>query len=104
MKIEKFKGNGNKLFSLMYDIIGRVKENMLSDARISEQDLANKFCNFFLEKITNIRDKLRDNSRFVVEKQKNRNARIQSGIRVLFTKDNREKQGRKLEQTPSDPN
>ena len=44
MKIEEFKGNGKKLISLMYDIIGRVKENVLLDARTSEQDLARKFC------------------------------------------------------------
>ena len=54
----------------MYDIIGRVKENGLPDAGTSEQDLASIFSNLFLDKITNIRDKLRDNSRFVVEKKR----------------------------------
>ena len=54
----------------MCDIIGRVKENVLSDAEISEQDLASKFCNFFVDKKTNILDRLRDNSRFVVEKER----------------------------------
>ena len=36
MKIEEFKGNEKKLFSLMYDIIDRVTENMLPDAGTSE--------------------------------------------------------------------
>ena len=70
MRIEEFKGNGEQLFSLMYDIIGRVKENVLPDAGTSEQDLASKFCNLFVDKITNIRDRLRYNSRFVVEKER----------------------------------
>ena len=49
----------------MYDTIGSVKENGLPEAGTSEQDLASKFCNFFVDKITNIKDRLRDNSRFV---------------------------------------
>ena len=73
----------------MYDIIGRVKENLPPDSGTSEQDLASKFCNFFVDKITNItseqdlaskfcnffvdkitniRDRLKDNIRFVVQK------------------------------------
>ena len=59
-----------RLFSLMYDIIGRVKENVLPDSGSSEQDLASKFCNFFVDKITNIRDRLKDNSSFVVQKER----------------------------------
>ena len=69
MKIEKFKGDGKRLLSLMYDIIGRVKENVLPDLGTSEQDLASKFCNIFVDKITNIRDRLKDNSKFVVQKE-----------------------------------
>ena len=42
---------------------------MLPDAGTSEQDLASKFCNFFVDKITNSRDSLRDEGRFVVEKE-----------------------------------
>ena len=48
----------------------QVKENGLPDVWTSEQDLASKFCNFFVDKITNIRDRLRDNRRFVVEKER----------------------------------
>ena len=59
MKIEEFKGDGKRLFSLMYDIIGRTKENVLSDSGTSEQNPASKFCKFFVDKITNIRDRLR---------------------------------------------
>ena len=59
-----------KLFSLMYDIIGRIKQNGLLDAGISKQDLANKFYNFFVNKIINIRDRLMDYSRFVLEKER----------------------------------
>ena len=59
MKIEEFKGDEKRLFSLMYDIIGRVKEDVLPDYGTSEQDLASKFCNFFVNKITNITDRLK---------------------------------------------
>ena len=54
----------------MYHIIGRVKENGLPDDGTSEQDLASKFCNFFVDKLTNIRDKLKEYSRFVLEKER----------------------------------
>ena len=54
----------------MYDIIGRVKENLLPDSGTSEQDLVNKFCNFFVDKITNIRDRLEDNNSLVVQKER----------------------------------
>ena len=37
----------------MYDIIGKV---ILSDDEISEKNLASTFCNFFLDKITKIRN------------------------------------------------
>ena len=53
----------------MYDKIGGVKENVLPDVRTSEKDLASIFCNFFVDKIMNSTDRLRDNSRFVVEKE-----------------------------------
>ena len=53
----------------MYDIIGRVKRNVLPDLEASEQDLACKFCNFLVDKITNIRERLKDNFRFVVQKE-----------------------------------
>ena len=69
-KIEEFKGDGKRLFSLMYGIIGRVKGNVPPDSGTSEQDLASKFCNFFVDKITNIRDRLKDNSKFVVQKER----------------------------------
>ena len=54
----------------MYDIKGRVKENVLPVSGISEQDLLRKLCNFFVDKITSIRDRLKDNSRFVVQKER----------------------------------
>ena len=53
----------------MYDIMCRVNENVLPDAGTSEQDLASKFCNLFVDKITNIRDRFCNNRRFVVEKE-----------------------------------
>ena len=90
MIIEEFIGDGKRLFSLMYDIIGRVKENVLPDSGTSEQDLASKFCNFCVDKIANIIGILKDDSRFVVQKRKRTgNARIQAGSRVLCSKDNR---------------
>ena len=55
----------------MSDIIDRVKENVLPNSGTSEQDLASKFCNFFVDKITNIGDRLKDNSRFVLQKREN---------------------------------
>ena len=62
MKIEEFKGNGKKIFDLMYDIIGRDKENGLPDAGTSKQDLASKFSIYFVDKITSLRDGLNDHS------------------------------------------
>ena len=59
-----------KDFSLMYDIIDRVTENVLSDSRILEQYLASKFCNFFVDKINNIGDRLKDNNRFGLQKER----------------------------------
>ena len=70
MKIEEFKGDGKRLFSLMCDIIGRVKENVLPYCGTLERDLASKFCSFFVDKITNIRDRLKDNNRFDVQKER----------------------------------
>ena len=64
------KSKGKKLFGLIYDIIGRIKENRLMDAGTFEQDLAGKFCNFFVDKITNLRDRLKDYGSFVVEKER----------------------------------
>ena len=66
----EIEGDGKRLFSLMYDIIGRVKEHVLPDSGTSEQDLVSKFCNFFVNKITNIRDRLKNNSRFFVQKER----------------------------------
>ena len=54
----------------MYDILGRVKERVLPDSGTSEQNLASNFCNFFVDKTTNIRGKLKDNSRFLVQKER----------------------------------
>ena len=51
----------------MYDIIGKVKENSLPGDVISEENLARKFCNFFVDKITNIRNMLKDYVSFVLD-------------------------------------
>ena len=86
-KLKKFKGKGKKLFSFMYNIIDRVKVHGLLDAGTSEQDLASKFCNFFVYKIIIIRHRLKEYSIFFLKKGKGtRNATIQSGIRVLCAK------------------
>ena len=70
MKIEKFKGNGEKLFDLMEDIVSKVKDNSPLEDGISEQNLATKFFNFFADKITNISNILKDYSSFVLDKEK----------------------------------
>ena len=76
----------------MYDIIGRVKENVLPDAGTSEQDLPSKFCNFFVDMITNIGVRLRDNSRFVVQREREPGMlELNQVLRVLCAKDNRGK-------------
>ena len=54
----------------MCDIIGRVKENVLPDSGTLEKDLAINFSSFFVGKITNIRDRLKDNNRFDVQKER----------------------------------
>ena len=51
----------------MYDPIGKVKENNLSDDGISEESLANRFCNLFEDKINNIRNMLKDYSGFILK-------------------------------------
>ena len=59
-----------KLFDFMHGIIGKVKEDSLCNDGISEQKLASKFYNFFVNKITNIRNMLTDSSYFVLDRVK----------------------------------
>ena len=53
-KMEKFKGNGEKLFDLTCDITGNIKNSLHNDG-ILKENLASKFCYFFVYKITCIR-------------------------------------------------
>ena len=50
--------------------MGRVKGHRLPDVGTSEQDLATKFCNFFVDKITDIRDRLKGYNSFVLENKR----------------------------------
>ena len=43
---------------------------MLPDSGTLEKDLAINFCSFLVGKITNIRDRLKDNNRFDVQKKR----------------------------------
>ena len=57
-----------KLFDC--DIIGKVKVYSPPGDRISEQNLDSKFCNFFVHKITNISNILKDCSSLVLDEEK----------------------------------
>ena len=51
------KRNIKRLYSLVHNITGNVKCNPLPDS-ISDQDLADRFADFFMEKIWKIYDEL----------------------------------------------
>ena len=89
----------------MCDIIGRVKENVLPDSGTSEQDLMSKFCNFFVEKITNIRDRCKDNSKFIVQKEREPGMLKFNQVSKSYVQNmTGEVRSQTVEQTQSNPN
>ena len=74
----------------MHDIISKVKENSLPNGRMSEKNLESKFCNFFVDKITYIRNMPKNCNSFVLDRKKELGMnKIQSSIRILCRKNNR---------------
>ena len=56
-EITKFKGNSKHLHKVIAELTGSRVENPLPEG-MSDEDLAEHFANFFIEKMENIRDKL----------------------------------------------
>ena len=58
-KVEECGTNTKKLYSLINNITGSTKDNpMPSTASTTNEELANEFANFFMDKIQKIRDEL----------------------------------------------
>ena len=70
MKIGEFIGNGKTAIQLNVWHNWQSQREWVWHAGTSEQDLASKFCKYFVEKTTNIKDRLKDNSRFVLIKER----------------------------------
>ena len=58
-EVKDCRGNTKKLYKLVYSLMGTSQENPLPDNNNSE-DLANEFADFFMNKISKIRDSLAD--------------------------------------------
>ena len=54
-KITKLRGDTKNLYSLVYQLTGNEKENPLLE-RQSDEDLANEFTDYFINKIQTIHD------------------------------------------------
>ena len=63
-KVAECKGDAKKLYQLFNNITGKVKENPMPQER-SDQELAEEFADYFIHKITNIRDSLRSIPKYV---------------------------------------
>ena len=58
-KITKLRGNTKSLYSLVYQQTGNEKENPLPE-RENNEDLANQFADYFMNKIQTIHDSLKE--------------------------------------------
>ena len=61
--IKSARGNSRQLFSITMGLMGKVKTNILPDSS-DDSALATEFADFFIEKITKIRDELRHVPRY----------------------------------------
>ena len=77
-------------------LIGKVQENGLPDAGISEQDIASTFCNFSVDKTTNIRYRLKITADLFRKGKGTQSARIQSTLESYVQKIKGKKQGHRL--------
>ena len=62
-KVLMAKGDSKKLFSLVSELCGTKPENPLP-SEVPDEDLANQFADYFMNKIKVIRDSLRDLEQF----------------------------------------
>ena len=62
-KITKLRGDTKNLYSLVYQLTGNVKENPLPE-RESDEDLANEFTDYFMNKIQTICGSLEECEKF----------------------------------------
>ena len=62
-KITKLKGDTKNLYSLVYQLTGNEKENPLPE-RENDEDLANQFTDYFVNKIQTIHDSLKECEKF----------------------------------------
>ena len=62
-KITKLRGDTKNLYSLLYQLTGNEKENPLPE-RESDEDLANEFANYFMNKTQTIHDSLEECKKF----------------------------------------
>ena len=71
-KITELRGNTKSLYSLVYQLTGNEKENPLPE-RENNEDLANQFADYFMNKIQTIHDSLRDCEKFHPEQNNDTN-------------------------------
>ena len=62
-KITKLRGDTKNLYSLVYQLTAHEKENPLSE-REDDEDLANQFTDYFMNKIQTICDSLKECEKF----------------------------------------
>ena len=77
-KITKLRGNTKSLYSLVYQLTGNEKENPLPE-RENNEDLANQFADYFMNKIQTIHDSLKDCEKFHPEQNNDTNLLEQFG-------------------------
>ena len=58
-EIKDCRGDTKKLYKLVYNLMGTSQENLLPD-NDNPEELANEFADFFMDKISKIRDSLAD--------------------------------------------
>ena len=62
-KINELRGDTNTLYSLVYQLTENEKENPLPE-RYNDEDLANQFADYFMNKIQTICDSLKECEKF----------------------------------------
>ena len=71
-KIIKLRGNTKSLYSLVYQLTRKEKENPLPE-RENNKDLANKFADYFMNKFQTIHDSLKECEKFHPEQNNDTN-------------------------------
>ena len=71
-KITKLRGNTKSIYSLVYQLIGNENKNPLPE-RENNEDLANLFTNYFMNKIQTTHDSLKECEKFHLEQNNDTN-------------------------------